>query len=891
MDGVTAQTIDCLAKTLDHTTVKAAEQQLRQMISQQRQFPQLLLQLITQNDNNVSTPIKLQAAVTFKNMTKQAWDPQGDSSINAEDKAQVRAHLVDCMISSSINSIRNSLSESIATICEYDFPHNWPQIVQQLVQKLNTNDLNAVQGALITTHSIFKKYRSAIELTEAMVEEINEVVRQMGQPLLDLSNKTWAAVEGNVSSKPLLTSLVHIINSVLEIFYDLNCHDMAQFFEDKMKDWMGLFRACLAYNNPVLIDKDEEDYCDLPDENKALVLQCLGLYLGKFDEEFEPYAPELIKGVVQLLINVTTKPKQDQLAVAGMDLLVVCCKSMFHKLLTDDAAMKQEVCEKIIIPNCQLRESDLDMFEHEPAEYIQRDIEASDSETRRKSAFDLIRALGTRSETQLTAAFTQYVNFLMGEYSKNTQHNWTNKDTAIFLLTALAVKGATTQHGTTQVRDIVPIGAFFEEHILPELKTDPKNAPFPVLKADAIKFVSTFRVQIPASSYPSLISLLAQWLSCPSEVVYTYAAATIERMLMVRDPPVTGPFRIPASAWASPPSSGGGGGGGGDGLCGLLLSSLVGRLQKCSKPPAYIMKAINKVITQANTAAQPYVNTMAPILFDILQQVSKNPVDATFNHYLFETFTSLIKHVPGCLPALEPQFWQHFGEILTKDIADFVPYALQIFGHMLDIQQTPSDNFKQLLPPLLAPSLYENRSNIPAIVKLLCAYLKNALPMVLEGNHLGGIFGAFQCMIASKVIDHEGFTLLCQLIKSVPQATLQGYMKTVFSLLFARCQSSRTAKFMKCLCVFLAMYTDTHGIENLVQTIETVQQGLFPQILCNIWLKEVPAVQGIKERQLCFEVITKLSGCGALQQYKPQMDATLVEMRKDKGTNALNQQT
>ena len=48
---------------------------------------------------------------------------------------------------------------------------------------------------------------------------------------------------------------------------------------------------------------------------------------------------------------------------------------------------------QVIVPNMMLGESDQEMFEDDPEEWIRRDMEGSDVDTRRRAACDLVRAL------------------------------------------------------------------------------------------------------------------------------------------------------------------------------------------------------------------------------------------------------------------------------------------------------------------------------------------------------------------------------------------------------------------------------------------------------------------------------------------------------------------
>jgi hypothetical protein len=51
------------------------------------------------------------------------------------------------------------------------------------------------------------------------------------------------------------------------------------------------------------------------------------------------------------------------------------------------------ICQQVVVPNVLLRESDQELFEDNPEEYVRRDIEGSDHETRRRGATDLVNGL------------------------------------------------------------------------------------------------------------------------------------------------------------------------------------------------------------------------------------------------------------------------------------------------------------------------------------------------------------------------------------------------------------------------------------------------------------------------------------------------------------------
>jgi exportin-2 (importin alpha re-exporter) len=70
--------------------------------------------------------------------------------------------------------------------------------------------------------------------------------------------------------------------------------------------------------------------------------------------------------------------------------------------------------------------------------------------------------------------------------------------------------------------------------VLPELQDAAVNER-PILKADALKFVTTFRSQLPATTLLALLQPITTLLGSEQVVVHSYAATAIERFLALKE--------------------------------------------------------------------------------------------------------------------------------------------------------------------------------------------------------------------------------------------------------------------------------------------------------------------------------------------------------------------
>ena len=488
------------------------------------------------------------------------------------------------------------------------------------------------------------------------------------------------------------------------------------------------------------------------------------------------------------------------------------------------------------------------MFEDNPEEYIRKDIEGSDIDTRRRAVSDLLRTLSQYFEAKIIELFSQYLNVLLQRYQVNPKTNWHSKDTAVYLVSTLATKGGTQKHGVTQASQLVPLPQFCQSDIIPELERPDVND-MPVLKADALKFLMTFRTVLG----PQIISTIPQvirHLHSDSFVVHSYAACNLEKMLIMKDaagnPMVTQDILAPY----------------GEAVVGGLFTALT---KPNSGENEYVMKAIMRSFSTLNEHTMPYMAVALPKLTEILTQVAKNPSKPHFNHYLFETIALSIKIVckiePNAVTSFEEALFPQFQHILQTDIMEFLPYVFQMLSLLMEIRQTIGsvpDPYLALFPCLLSPILWERPGNITPLIRLLCTFVKQASPQIHAQGKLMAVLGVFQKMIASKSNDHEGFYLLQNMILYYPRVELLQNMAQIFTLLFQRLTSSKTTKYVKSLIVFFNFYAAKIGPNELIQLIDGIQNQMFGMVCQRVFITDVNKVSGDVERKIVCVGMTKI---------------------------------
>lgn len=332
-------------------------------------------------------------------------------------------------------------------------------------------------------------------------------------------------------------------------------------------------------------------------------------------------------------------------------------------------------------------------------------------------------------------------------------------------------------------------------------------------------------------------------------VVHTYAAAAIDKMLIMKDSEGKALFRTQHLAP----------------LAEDLLKNLFAAFElPGSSENEYVMKAVMRSFSGLQEAVVPYLAALLPPLTNKLAQAAKNPTRPHYNHYLFESLSLAIRIVcranPAAVASFEQVLFPVFEEILKNDVQEFVPYCFQIMSLMLELHSsgTVPQPYMALFSFLLMPLLWERPTNLHPLVRLLQAFISRGPGQVV--HQVQGLLGVFQKLIASKTNDHEGFYLIQSMIEHLPSESLQSYMKQVFIVLFQRLTSSKTTKYVKSLLVFFFVYTIKNGGSSLIAMIDSIQPGMFGMVCDSLIVKEgaVQKISGSTEKKIVAVGLTKL---------------------------------
>lgn len=428
----------------------------------------------------------------------------------------------------------------------------------------------------------------------------------------------------------MLLQLLATLNLIVKLFYDLSVQDLPPVFEDSLPAVTSLLHKYLTYENNLLQTDDESEAGTL-EHVKSGIFEVLELWVKKYEDAVGVHAGQFISSSWNLLTTVGPQTRYDILVSKALQFLTAVTSITEHAQAFNDESTLSQVVERVILPNLTLRDSDMELFEDEPIEFIRRDLEGSDSDTRRRAATDFLRQLMAKFEGMVSTVVLRYIDHYLSDYSLNPASNWKSKDTAVYLYSSIAARGtATASQGVTSVNNFANVIEFFQANVAGDLVSDAGVEP--ILQIDAIKYIYVFRSQITAAQWQDVFPLVVKHLGSSEYIVYTYAAIALERTMALTNAskqPVIGRARV-------------------ESLSTQLLRHLFGLIEKDPEPAKlqeneFLMRCIMRVLIIVREGVGPIVDEILSHFVKFMQISSQNPSNPRFCYYLFEALGAFIR--------------------------------------------------------------------------------------------------------------------------------------------------------------------------------------------------------------------------------------------------------
>uniref|UniRef100_A0A5S6QFA0 Exportin-2 n=1 Tax=Trichuris muris TaxID=70415 RepID=A0A5S6QFA0_TRIMR len=789
---------------------------------------------------SVAREVRIAAAIALKNCVRKRWAPDGQSGLQAlsdEARSFLKSNVLPAMLQSDSVS-RRQMSETICLISKHDFPDQWPELLPTLKSYFDSQDYSVIHSALETANCLFKRYQKELRSNE-LWGEIKYVLDNFAETLTEVMKKLLDNVVIQITGQinvdcTSLNGAIECLIQVAEIFYSLNVQDLPEFFEDHMLVWMNAFLSQLTIDVGDKFKMGANDEPTSLDRLRTQICDNLTLYAQSYDEEFKPYASRFIEVVLFLMMEVNILEPWDSLFINGVHFLSAVSLRCYCVETFSKPDVIKGACLAVVIRNMQLRPSDMELFESSPDEYAEQDLGGSDLDTRRRAASDFVKALCKFFESEVVAIFSEYINSLLKSYFENPRSTWMQLNAAVSLVIVLGARGQTSKFGVTRVSEFFNVGDFYNTFLKSGLQDDNSIALF---KADVLKYLIAFRNQVHKDIMIEVLPRVVRFLVDECPVVRIYSANLIDHMLQLRDPSNAKEALFAKSEFEP--------------YIGTIITHLSRALTmeettECS----YTIRCLMQVLHVFCEQPADIVSTLSQQLCQKIALVAKNPRKPHFNHYLFETACLLVKSMErknmDYFRAIESMLMEPFQDVLQTDVSDFVPYVFQVLSLMLNMRVGKGEGIPEaymaLYPFILQPCLWERRGYVPALVRLLEAYLRLSYKQEVSADTFGSIIPIFSRLVNIRSAEQDGMELISTAAEWVAYPFFEPHYKTVLTVLFTRLQAMKTERFAGLFATFFCQLLAVHKLDDVINHVEAIQQNLFGVVLQKLIIPQLSRI-------------------------------------------------
>ncbi|KAH0483219.1 MAG: uncharacterized protein KVP18_001013 [Porospora cf. gigantea A] len=738
---------DSVAQIFHHTIAAvsnsdhyALTQQLEQL-SRNPEFYEAMIAVVS--DPRRSLDVRLACAIHIKRRVEAVWDMEGGELAFSEHTR----HLIKSGLLALRMECPDALAPQVAAALEYisgaDFPHRWPELIPCVQQNASSTDVRRIMGALDVLDSVLLKFREFTRSSRTLSQQ--ELVLECTQDMLKLLfvNSVRKLLEDG-PDRQAWSEIFYLASSV---FYSLNSLEMTEFFEENVKVFFEGFVAVLSIRG-------------LEEKLYLQVLQNITLYANCYQEQLDPFLFDSVRATMDFLSHLTDDRVHDSVACSGLQLLSSVALTRWQ---SGDPFQNVEQLFGFIFRNACLRDSDFEEFKLDPLDFVKWDYENADSGSRRGAVLTLVKNLNKHdARTKELESFVS--KLLCGESPLNYD---VKKDAAATLITAMAVK-TENRAGVVETYPSVDLLNAFKTVLLDDFVAPDVNAKL-VVKAAGLKFLSTFRNQLPDAVIAELLPHVLKHIDSQCVVVHTYAAWCLQRILTAREPVLVENVKVYS-----------------------------GRLRFTNVPQLIqVVPRLLALVDASNLAddnvlvARAFLTVLKalPNLLDCLLSVLEKMVgvvnsrlqsngDPHFIHYVFETVSFLVQKACD-QPALSQQVESTVLCTLTRIILnlesnDFTAYCFQLLSIMVGTCASPKsgETYNQLFAYILdAKRWSEHWQHVPAMVHLLIAFFcrREALPTLNIGSHMISILERMQfALFHTKLATTSGVDLALAVLTLLP---------------------------------------------------------------------------------------------------------------------------
>ncbi|EST07572.1 Exportin/Importin, Cse1-like protein [Kalmanozyma brasiliensis GHG001] len=493
--------MDALVQVFTHSldpnpnSRKAAELELKKVEAQDGMLSSVF-QIVAATQVDIS--VRQAAAVYFKNRVRRHWDatpvrgaptavviPQGD-------RDAIKANILQTLVDAP-TQIRVHVANALGTIARCDFPDQWPTLMDQIGQLLQSQEPQQVYGGLRALLEVVRAYRwnNGVKMMEQLAPVTLPLILQTGRNLLDSDNASSAQVgeilyvilkvyktsmhaeltkhqQSHESIVPWGTFLLQVVQKEIDpsqLPSDDDAKEVAPWWKAKKWAFHSLNKLFSRYGNPSQLPSDMKNY-------------------KPFADNFvQTFAPEILK----VYLRIADANSQGKMWISKKAFYFLC---MFFtecvKPKATWALLKPHVLQltqSFIFPRLCFSEEDDELWELDAVDFVRANLDPFEEiGSISGSAATFVQTVASKRTKTSFMPLLEFVTSVVNAYP--AQRSAKEKDGAFHLCRAMDL----TMVNHEKVSGM--LDSFFAQHVIPEMKSEHK-----FLRYRACDLVKAFDLQ------------------------------------------------------------------------------------------------------------------------------------------------------------------------------------------------------------------------------------------------------------------------------------------------------------------------------------------------------------------------------------------------------------
>lgn len=598
--------------------------------------------------------------------------------------------------------------------------------------------------------------------------------------------------------------------------------DFPEYFEDNLPQWMDILIKSL--NIPGEITQSL-----LKLEKRALTL--LNLCCSNYSEDIKDYQGNFFPVVCELVQRVKHEEPYSKVIRELLDYF----KFIFRYNRGIDENFVQQLVNNLILPEMKLTGKEIEDFNDNPVNFLKIELEEADMDSNKYHAINLLKNLIIHYPNLLNNYITPLIYSYLDNYAKNPK-NWMDKIVAINLIFATMIKTFAQRIGATEVKvSNEEISNMIQIVFLKEFQNTEKTNI--LAKVYSIKFLSTFRLQIPHDWHSSIILMLVNIMNSSDVIMQSGCLLALEKILFMKD--LNSNLSLAKDAVNDQ----------------NVFMELVGGLVKILSVQINIfaMRCFFKTLFLTQESyLEPVLSSLSQTINDMIRMVIADPKEDQFNYYLFETITMLLKklydHNPSLYYIFESEINQNLIYIVQNGINDLLGVVFQTFSLQLSFIDMTKNQIQGTIHENIISSVLDSEIWIltnkylfkPFLAYLRVMLIKSSSYFLSDINRLTKLFA-----IMTSLLNLKNYLLAFELAEYLICFLNSEYIKDqiygmIYNLLIIHkslkegSNKKGCMEFSKLLLIFISKLIIKNGSKLLVDILEQITPGLTVQLIIEL---------------------------------------------------------